>query len=71
MFAIAYADGWDKHFARFDKGVKLRILKKIEQLKRKGSSRHLSRGLHQFVEEVGGHIGRFLSHVQVFCVLRP
>lgn len=55
MFTIRYADGWDKHFARFDKAVKLRILKKLEQLKRKDDSRHLSHGLPYFVEEVGGY----------------
>ena len=54
LYALKYAEGWDRHFAEFDNSLKLRILKKLEQMKGKEESRHLQHGLPYFVEEVGG-----------------
>lgn len=63
---LAYVTGWAKHFASFDKPVKLRIVKKLEQLKTKERSRHLKHGSPYFVEEVGGYRIAFKSDEKTF-----
>jgi len=52
-FELKFVANWDVHFCKFDKPTKLRILKTIEKLKTKESSRHLKHGLPFFVEESG------------------
>lgn len=54
-YELLYAGGWDCHFKDFDKAVKLRVLKKLAQLKTKEKSRHLEHGKPYFIEEVGGY----------------
>ncbi len=53
LFQLAYADGWDKHFAKFDKPAQDRIRKKITRLKTLENARHLKHGLPVFVVETG------------------
>lgn len=52
-FEIAYLEGWDRHFKDFENSFKIRILKKIEQLRDKPEGRHLH-GKPFFIEEVAG-----------------
>ena len=53
MFELRYADGWDRHFSKFDNSVKQRIWKKIRQIKTLTNPRHLKHGEPFFVEEAG------------------
>ncbi len=53
MFELRFVPSWDKHYSSLDKSIKIRILKKLDQLKAKEKSRHLGLGLPFFVEEVG------------------
>ena len=54
-YALVYDEDWNKHFRDFDKTIQVRLIKKLEQLKIKGKSRHLGHGVPFFVEEVGGY----------------
>lgn len=54
-FKVMYVQGWDVHFAKFDNSVKIRILKALERLKSKQTTKHLEHGLPFFVEEVGNY----------------
>ncbi|MFH0818176.1 MAG: hypothetical protein V1909_06120 [Candidatus Micrarchaeota archaeon] len=51
---LEFKPGWDENFAKFDRSVQLKILKKFEQMK----NPLLGRGLHSSsykVEEVGSY----------------
>ena len=50
---LAYADGWDKCFGKFDEPTRERIHKKIRQLQVLEHARHLKHGLPIFVVETG------------------
>ena len=52
-FEIKYVQGWDVHFAKFDNSIKIRILKALDRLKLKQTTKHLEHGLPFFVEEIG------------------
>ncbi len=52
-FEIKYIQGWDVYFAKFDNSIKIRILKALERLKFKSTTKHLEYELPFFVEEVG------------------
>ena len=54
-YELKYVADWDRHFKDFDAAVKLRVLRKLEQLKSKEKSRHLEHGKPYFIEEVGGY----------------
>lgn len=55
-YAIIYSEPSKQQLRAIDRPVQVRILKKIEQLKREDfSSRHLGYGLPFFVEEVRGY----------------
>ncbi|MFH0986802.1 MAG: hypothetical protein V1911_02000, partial [Candidatus Micrarchaeota archaeon] len=53
MFKIKFADGWDKYYLKLDKTEKMKIWKKIEQLKTQHKTRHLRHGLPFFIFETG------------------
>ncbi len=53
MFQLAYADGWDKYFNKFDKLAQERIRKKILQAGFLIGVRHLKHGLAYFILETG------------------
>jgi len=44
---------WDNYFADLSHVIKLRVLKKIQQILANPLKRHLKHGLPYFVEEVG------------------
>ena len=53
MFKLTYAEGWDRHFSKFDNSLKQKIWKKIQQIKILANPRHLKHGEPFFVEETG------------------
>jgi len=53
LFELTYAEGWDRHFSKFDNSVKQKIWKKIQQIKILVNPRHLRHGEAFFVEEAG------------------
>ncbi len=56
MFAIHYAEGWDRFFSKLDNSEKIIIRKKIERLKMPQNQRHLKHGLPYFVTEAGQYM---------------
>jgi len=53
LFELVFAQGWDCYFYKMDKSVQKPIMKKIQQLKFLGKTRHLEHGLPFFVVEAG------------------
>lgn len=52
-FELKYAPGWDVHFAKFDKSIKLLVWNALGRLETKEKARHLHNGLPYLVEEAG------------------
>ncbi|MDO8339489.1 MAG: hypothetical protein Q7T16_02420 [Candidatus Burarchaeum sp.] len=50
---IWFHPAWDACFSKLDKGMKVRVMKKIEQLAGGISARHLKQGLPICVCEIG------------------
>ncbi|MEW5996241.1 MAG: hypothetical protein AB1657_01455 [Candidatus Micrarchaeota archaeon] len=53
MYALEFDEGWEEYFGKLPSEIKVRILKKIEQIKQGLPGRHLHHGVPIFVEEVG------------------
>lgn len=53
LFELRFAEGWERHFSKFDNSIKERIWKKIQQIKVLTNPRHLGHGEPFFVEEAG------------------
>ena len=55
-YSVIFVGDAERSLAKLDKGIQLRILKKVAQLERSDfESRHLHHGSPYFVEEVGGY----------------
>ncbi len=52
-YSLEFDEGWDCYFKRLDKSMKVRVWKKIQQLKGSVPSRHLKKGLDFHVSEIG------------------
>lgn len=53
VFELLFADGWDKHYSKFDNSIKQKIWKKILQITVLANPRHLKYGEPFFVEKAG------------------
>ncbi|HLC93268.1 MAG TPA: hypothetical protein VJH23_06200 [archaeon] len=59
-WTLDYRKGWDRHFAKFDKAVREKILKKLEQMKQPLTSRGMHASRYQ-VEEAGQYRIAFIQ----------
>ncbi len=53
-WVLEFREGWDLHFKDFDKSIRIRIIKKFEQMKSPIVGRGL-RSSRYLVEEIGGY----------------
>ncbi|MCX6777513.1 MAG: type II toxin-antitoxin system HigB family toxin [Candidatus Micrarchaeota archaeon] len=52
-YALEFAHGWEAYFEKLDKSMRDRVWKKIQQLKKIESARHLRQGSDFYVSEIG------------------
>ena len=53
MYRLIFDEKWDEYFDDLPPDIKIRVLKKLEQIKNGLPGRHLEHGVPIFAEEIG------------------